>query len=479
MLDLVIAGGRVVTPQGVAELDVGVQGERIAALGWSGTLAASAGRVVDARGKIVIPGGIEPHAHINIPVPEAWAGQPDVMTQPPEAASRAAAFGGVTTIVDFAGDLSLSPDPRAPRVPIAEAVERRRTVFRGHSYTDFAFHYILAGEVRPETIGEIGEAIQAGVASFKIFTTFRPIRVPYGHLWSIFAEVAKHGGIMAVHAEEDDVVTYMTDKLKREGRAQGHNLHLVHNNLSEDLAFRHIIRLARHTGVAVYFVHTTAKEGVAAIAEARSLGQPVYGEALHNYLQFTCDDYQKPGGTAIHTYPAIKFADDRDALIAGLLDGRLATTATDEYTVHKAYKLSGHTIETVCGGHNGIETRMPVAFTKFVAERKMPLTRFVDITSTNAARILGLYPQKGAIQPGSDADLVLIDPALRKTITLDDLHADADYSIWEGFACQGYPVMTILRGKVIVEGGRLLGSSSDGRWLERRVAGDVRDRPMV
>jgi len=119
-------------------------------------------------------------------------------------------------------------------------------------------------------VGEIGEAIQDGTASFKIFTTFRPIRVPYGHLWSIFREVARHGGIMAVHAGEDDVVTYMTETLKREGRAQGHNLHLVHNNLSEDLAFRHIIRLAQHTNAAVYFVHTTAKEGVAAIAEARS-----------------------------------------------------------------------------------------------------------------------------------------------------------------------------------------------------------------
>jgi len=331
----------------------------------------------------------------------------------------------------------------------------------------------------PETVGEIGEAIQEGVASFKIFTTFHPIRVPYGHLWSIFAEVAKHGGIMAVHAEEDEVVRYMTEKLKREGRAQGYNLHLVHNNLSEDLAFRNIIRLAKHTGVGIYFVHTTAKEGVAAIAEARSQGRPVYGEALHNYLQFTCEDYKKPGGTAIHTYPAIKFPEDRDALIAGLLDGRLATTATDEYTTYKGPKLWGDTIETVCGGHNGIETRLPVAFTKFVVERNMPLQRFVDITSANAAKILGLYPQKGAMQPGSDADIVLIDPALKKTLTLSDLHADSDYNIWEGFACQGYPVMTILRGKVIVENGKLVGSTSDGRWLKRRVSGDVLARPVV
>src|SRR5207247_8956751 len=215
-----------------------------------------------------------------------------------------------------------------------------------------------------------------------------------------------------------------------EGNDQGHKFHVVDNNQPEGLAVRKIVRLARHTEVGVYFVHTTAKEGVAAIAEARSQGQPVYGEALHNYLEFTCEDYKKPGGTAIHTYPAIKFAEDRDALISGLLDGRLATTATDEYTTYKGPKLWGDTIETVCGGHNGIETRLPVAFTKFVVERNVPLQRFVDITSANAAKILGLYPQKGAIQPGSDADIVLMDPALKKTRMLSDLHADSDYNIW-------------------------------------------------
>ena len=479
MLDCVIKGGQVVTPQAVGEMDVGIQGEKIVAVGWSGTLSEQAARVIDASGKIVIPGGIEPHAHIGIPVPSEWSGQPDIMTQPPQDASRAAAFGGVTTIVDFAGDLSFAEVEDATPKSIMSVVEERRSVFRTHAYTDYTFHYILAGEVAPETISEIGEAIQEGVASFKIFTTFHPIRVPYGHLWTIFAEVAKHGGIMAVHAEEDEVVRYMTAKLKREGRDQGYNLHLVHNNISEDLAFRHIIRLAQHTEAGIYFVHTTAKEGVAAIAEARAAGQPVYGEALHNYLQFTCEDYKKPGGTAIHTYPAIKFADDRDALIAGLMDGRLATTATDEYTTHKGPKLWGDTIETVCGGHNGIETRMPVAFTKFVAERNMSLQRFVDITSANAAKLLGLYPQKGAIQPGSDADLVLIDPDMKKTLTMDDLHADSDYSIWEGFACQGYPVLTMLRGKVIVDQGQLVGSSTDGQWLKRRVSGDIISRPVV
>src|SRR5919198_3795407 len=479
MLDLLIRGGVVVTPEEVGERDVGVQDGKIVAVTWPGTLPADAGRLIEARGKIVLPGGIEPHAHIAIPVPEVWAGRPEAMTQPPEAASRAAAFGGVTTIIDFAGNLNPSPAVASSQESIMSVVEGRRNVFRGHAYTDFAFHYILAGRVAPATLGQIGEAVQEGVASFKIFTTFPGLRVPYGHLWAVFAEVAKHGGIMAVHAEEDDLVDYMTETLTREGRDQGYNLHLVHNNLSEDLAFRKILRLAKHTEVGVYFVHTTAKEGVAAIAEARSQRQPVYGEALHNYLEFTCDDYKKPGGTAIHTYPAIKFADDRDALLQGLMDGDLCTTATDEYTTYKNVKLSGATIHTVCGGHNGIETRLPVAFTKFVSQRRMPLQRFAAITSTNAAKILGLYPQKGVIAPGSDADLVLIDPNLHKTLSLDDLHADADYSIWEGFRCQGYPVMTILRGKVIVDHGRLLGSSTDGQWLKRKVSPDVLARPVV
>ena len=478
MLDLVVKGGKVVTANGVGDFDVGVQGDKIAAVALPGALDVEARRTIDASGKYVIPGGIEPHTHIGIPVPDTWAGRSEVITAPPESSTRAAAHGGVTTLLDFAGSLPITPGASPDRDPIMKQVEERRNAFNGHSYVDYAFHYILAGEVPPNTVGEIGEAIQAGVASFKIFTTFHAARVPLGHLWAIFEQVSKNGGIMAVHAEDDDIVTYMTEKLHREGNDQGHNLHLVHNNISEDISFRRIIRLAKHTEVGIYFVHTTAKEGVAAIAEARTQGMPVYGEALHNYLEFTCEDYKKPGGTAIHTYPAIKYAEDRDALQQGLVDGSLCTTATDEYTTYKDVKLSGNNIDTVCGGHNGIETRMAVTYAKLGATGRVSMERFVDITSTNAAKILGMYPQKGAIAVGSDADIVLWNAGLRKKLTMDDFHADSDYSIWEGFECHGYPVMTILRGKVIVEDGKLVGSSSDGQWLSRKVSPRVVAEPV-
>lgn len=292
MLDAIIKGGTVVTPQGSAVMDVAIQDGKIAALSHPGLLTAEAPLVIDASGKIVLPGGIEPHTHIGIPVPERWAGRPEVFTQPPEAATRAAAFGGVTTLLDFSGSLPNSPEEMEGQESIMEELESRKQAFIGHSYTDFAYHHILAGEVSPRTIGEIGEAVQAGQASFKIFTTFAG-RVPYGHLQAIFEEVGKHGGIMAVHAEDDDMVTYMEEKLKREGRDQGYNLHLVHSNISEDVSFRKVIRMAEHAEVGIYFVHVTAREGVIAVGEARNRGLPVYGEALHNYLEFTCDDYRK------------------------------------------------------------------------------------------------------------------------------------------------------------------------------------------
>ena len=236
MLDLIIKGGRVVTPQGVDVKDIGIQGDKIAFVALPETLEVEAQRTIDAAGRIVLPGGIEPHTHIGIPVPEIWAGRSEVITQPPEAASRAAAFGGVTTFIDFAGNLGVSGVGRGLSQLPSGAVGVSKARFRPAIPTPITpFTRSCAGEVPPKTIGEIGEAIQAGVASFKIFTTFA-LRVPYGHLWAIFQEVAKNGGIMAVHAEEDDIVNYMTEKLKREGNDQGYNLHLVHNNISEDIA---------------------------------------------------------------------------------------------------------------------------------------------------------------------------------------------------------------------------------------------------
>jgi dihydropyrimidinase len=255
-------------------------------------------------------------------------------------------------------------------------------------------------------------------------------------------------------------------------------MHKAHTNMSEDISFRRVIRAAEWTGAAVYFVHVSAKEGVQAIREARGKGLPVYGETLHNYVSFTADDYQKPNGMKYHTYPSLKSEEDRQALWNGLLKGDIHTMATDEYCTSYALKTAGKTIEDVTGGHNGAETRVGITYTEGVVERGMSLEHFVNVTSANAARLLGLYPRKGAIAPGSDADIVFIDPSIHKVLSMSDFHI-SDYSIWEGWEVHGWPVFTMLRGKIMVENGRMVGTQGTGQLIPRKIDSAMLTRPRL
>ncbi|PYM12322.1 MAG: hypothetical protein DMD81_24335 [Candidatus Rokuibacteriota bacterium] len=213
-------------------------------------------------------------------------------------------------------------------------------------------------------------------------------------------------------------------------------------------------------------VDVSAKEGVDAIAEARRRGLPVYGETLHHYASFTSDVYRAPTGPLYHTYPSLKSAEDGAALWRGLLDGPIATIATDVLFCPAEVKLAGHTIEDTVGGNAGTEERVGITWTEGVVKRGMSLGRFVDVTSANAAKIYGMYPRKGALQPGSDADIVLIDPSIRRPLTKADFHV-SDYSPWEGWNVLGWPVTTLLRGKVVVDGGKLYGDPRDGQLVVR------------
>ncbi|GIX47358.1 MAG: dihydropyrimidinase [Candidatus Tectimicrobiota bacterium] len=425
--------------------------------------------MIDASGKIVIPGGIEPHAHVAAPI----MGHPGLETAPPEQVSRAALFGGTTTIVDFA--------IQTPERDLFAALEERHRRWQGQSYADYTYHCMLLGDVPSSVLAQIPQVIAAGFPTFKVFTTnIRPNvsdrMLRLGHIAAIMEEVAAHNGLLVVHGEDDDIVQFMYRRLKEQGTEDWTHMHKAHSNMSEDLAFRRVIRAAEWTGAAVYFVHVSAKEGVQAIQEARSKGLPVYGETLHNYVSFTADDYQKPDGMKYHTYPSLKTEADRQALWRGLLEGDLQTMATDEYCTTYALKVAGKRIDDVTGGHNGVETRVGITYTEGVVKRGMSLQRFVDITSANAARLLGLYPRKGAIAPGSDADLVFIDPSVHKTLTMDDLHI-SDYSIWEGWEIHGWPVFTMLRGKVMVENGRLLGERGSGQLIPRKIDASLLTRP--
>jgi dihydropyrimidinase len=474
MLDLVIRGGQVVTPQGVGAWDIGILGEQIAMLGAPGTLGA-ASRVIDAAGKVVVPGGIDPHTHLA----HVIMSHPDEpgLTLGPEDDTRGMVFGGTTTHIDFAFV--------RPGTDIPTAVEQRAARWKGNSHTDYTFHVALCGPLPLKVFDGIPEAIQQGFPSFKVFTTNilpphpkRPgNRLDFGRIQHAMERIAAHQGLLVVHGEDEDVVQFMYEKFREEGRMGGANLHLVHNKLSELLAFRRTVTMARHTGCAVYFVHTSAREGVETIQEARAAGLPIYGETLHQYLCFNAEYYRTLRGFCSHTYPSLKLAEDQQALWDGLVRDGLSTLATDEYPTSLALKLRGKTIEDVTGGNLGAEARMGIAYTEGVVKRGMSLERFAAITSGNTARIFGLYPRKGAIAPGSDADLALIDPALRKTLTRDDFHV-SDYSPWEGWTVQGWPVTTILRGALLVENGTLVDDRRRGQLVKRTIEGAPLSRPV-
>jgi len=480
MFDLVIRGDRVVMPHGVGAWDVAVKDGVIAALAAHGSFAPDqAARVIDAGGGIVMPAGIDPHVHCAWYIPALVPGGPPGRSDPPEQVSRAALWGGTTTIIDFAASKPDREGDESSSQSVRDTIEARDQDWVGRCYCDYAYHIMLRGRVPPAVIAELAEAVEAGYPTVKIFTTdITPSRrgrmVRFGDLWEIFKVLSRAGGIAVIHAEDNDIVMHMYDKLFAENRVGFEHLAEVHNALSEDLSFRRIIRLAETIeGMALYMMHVSAAAGVQAIAESRGRGFPIYGETLHQYLLYTSDDYRKPNGQIYHTYPSLKSKRDQQGLWDGLARGDLHCVATDEVCCNLAVKLQGKRIDDTTGGNSGVEPRVAVIYTETVEKRGYSLEKFVDVVSANAARIMGLYPRKGAIAVGSDADLTVLDTSLRRTVRAQDLH-ESDYTPWEGKEVGAWPVLTVLRGKVMVADGRFHGDLKDGQYLKRRIPEAIR-----
>jgi dihydropyrimidinase len=475
MVDLVLRSDTVVTPQGVGAFDIAIAGEKIVAVAAKGSLPVGDGtRLIDAGGKIVMPGGIDPHVHCKwfLPNPDGTAGE----TDPPDVVGKAAVHGGTTTLIDF------TRANQAPR--LQDAIAKREEDWKGHCACDYAQHIMVEGALPIDLPGQLAEAIQAGFPTVKIFTTdITPSRkgrmVDFGDIWEVFQVLAENHGLGVIHSEDNDIVMHMYGKLIREGRTGFENMADVHNTLSEDISFRRVIRLAEKVpGTALYMMHTSAASGVSAIREARARGVPIYGESLHQYMLKTKDDYKTPRGQIYHTYPSLKSAEDQAALWAGTLDGAINCVATDEICCTLAKKLQGARIDDTTGGNAGVEPRVALMYTEMVGKRGYSLQRYVDLVSTNAAKIMGLYPRKGALAAGSDADICVLDPADKRVIRAADLH-EADYTPWEGRQMEAWPCLTVLRGKVVVESGIWKGALSDGKWQHRKVAEEMFAGPRL
>ncbi len=475
MFDLVIRSDRVVTPSGVAACDLAVQGEKIVAVGAAGSFGAdTTKRLIDATGKIVMPGGIDPHVHL-----KWYSPHPDgsvTYTDPPSVVGRAALYGGTTTMIDFVR--------WTHGKTIRQAIDDRHKDWTGQCQCDYSFHVMVEGALPAELFGQLAEVLRAGYPTIKMFTTdITPSRrgrmVDFGDIWEVFKVVADAHGMCVIHGEDNDIVMHMYDKVIRENRTGFENMAEVHNAMSEDLSFRRVLGLAKNVpGIALYFMHVSAAFGVEAIREARAKGMPIYGETLHQYLMYTSEDYKRPNGQIYHTYPSIKAQSDQNALWAGMVDNTIQTVATDEVCCSLKDKIQGKRVDDTTGGNVGVEPRVSLMYSEMVGRRGYSLEKFVDLVSTNAAKIMGLYPRKGALTAGADADIVVLDPSRRFVLTKEMLH-ESDYSPWEGHEMLAWPTTTVLRGKVVVDGGQFLGDLKDGQFLPRKISEECRSGTIL
>jgi dihydropyrimidinase len=458
--DLIVRGGTVVTPTATEPLDIAVSGEQISAIEPPGSLGSDWGKVIDATGCLVIPGGVDPHCHWNL-------GWQETRSEGQEH-SWAAAWGGTTTLIDFAfqeGEVSLH-----------DAVAAKREEADGSMAVDYGLHALLSGNTSFEVMEEIGDVIRSGIPTIKTLTTYAWMSDD-GHRYGVMTEVAKHGGLSIVHAEDDALANWLTKKYIREGKTHGGYISETRGSLVEELAIRRALLLAERTGSPLYIFHMAAGAGVHALAEARTKGLPMYGETLIVYLSYTAeklfDDANR--GLLVSNFPTIKFQEDQDTLWAAVADDRLQVVSSDHYglTAEARYKHMGTRVDTPQGGQNAVEMRVPVLFHRGVQEARIGLERFVELISTNPAKIMGLYPRKGALLPGSDADIVVIDPNRRWTVRAEEHHMGGNYNAWEGWELGGKVVTTILRGTPLVENEQWVGSKTGGRYLPRTLMAEI------
>jgi dihydropyrimidinase len=460
--DLLIRGGTVVTASAAEPLDVAVDGETIAALERPGALT-EARRVIDADGSLVLPGGVDPHVHYSLSFGPVTAESQEY--------SHAAAVGGTTTVIDFA--------LQEPPTSLHDAIEAKKAEAHGRMAVDYAFHAILAGpEISFEVMEEIGDVIRAGIPTIKTFTTYGWM-TDDGHRLGVMEQVAEHGGMSVVHAEDDDIANWLTKKYVRDGKTHGAHIAETRGPIVEEAAIRRAMLLAEHTGSPLYVLHMAAGSGVLALAEGRGRGLPFYGETLTPYLSFTAEKLWDDEGRGLlwNNYPVLKQREDQDVLWAAVADDRLCTVASDHFALTAAdkYEKMGTTVESLMAGWPNVELRLPVTYHLGVAEGRISLRRFVELVASNPAKLMGLYPRKGTVAVGSDADLVVLDPDRRWTVRGENLAMSSDYTPWEGWELQGKVTTTLLRGSVIVEDGTFVGSASQGLFLERALPADVLD----
>ena len=450
-----IKGGTIVNADATAAGDVLVDGERIALIGEG--LDVAADKVVDATGKWVIPGGIDPHTHMELPFGGTFA--KDTF----ETGTRAAAFGGTTTIIDFA------VQPRGGT--FREGLDTWHEKADGKACIDYAFHTIVS-DMRDDLLPEMDALVDEGVTTFKLFTAYPGVFLSDdAAIFKAMKQTARNGGMILMHAENGPVIDVVAAEMVAKGVTDPIGHGLARYSIFEGEATHRLIRLAQAAKAPVYFVHMSAKEALNALRQAQDEGLPAFAETCPQYLFLSLADIDQGfEGSKFVCSPPLR---DRDAghqveLWKGLIRGNLSAVGTDHcpFDFHGQKELGRGDFRKIPNGLPGVEERMDLMHHGGVVEGRMSPNRFVEITSTGAAKLFGLT-KKGAVAVGYDADIVVYDPNRRHTLSATTHHMDVDYSCYEGLEVQGGSDVVMSRGKVVVDNGQWLGKAGDGKFVKR------------
>jgi len=478
--DTLIRGGTLITPSGPILADLGIAGERIAAIGHD--LAGE--RVIDATGKLVLPGAIDPHVHLQMPAGAVMS------SDDWRSGTVAAACGGTTTVIDFVepdaagtvwecGSVGVDSLPRSHTPILQNALAARRAEAEGHAVIDFGLHMTLL-DATATTLAEIPAVIGAGCTSFKTYLTYAGFKLEDDAFIAALEAVGQAGGIALVHAENDAGIRYLQRKFLAEGHVEPRYHPLSRPPGMEAEAVERALALAEVAGCPLYVVHVSTQRGAEAVGRARARGQTAYGETCPQYLLLTDAEYDRPGfdGAMFVCSPPLRSSEDNAALWAHLAADDLSTIGTDHCPFfYLGQKDLGRgrgevtsplpTFAQIPGGMPGIESRLALLFTFGVGAGWLSLERWVEVCCSAPARIFGLAARKGALVVGADADVVLFDPEREVTLSRASLHENCDYTPYDGFRLRGYPVLTMLRGEVIVRDGKFVGGLGSGHFLAR------------
>jgi dihydropyrimidinase len=455
-MSTLISGGTVVTAEGALEADVVIEGEKIAAvLARGAATIGSAYDTIDATGKYVIPGGIDAHTHMEMPFGGAFS------VDTFETGTKAAAHGGTTTIIDFA--------VQAKGTSLHATLDKWHEKADGNCAVDYGFHMIVS-DVNDGTLKEMESCIAAGVTSFKMFMAYPGVfYATDGEILLAMQQARRTGATIMMHAENGIAIDQLVAQALAAGRTDPVEHGLTRPPELEGEATSRAITLAKVAGCPLYIVHLSAAQALAAVAAARDAGQNVFAETCPQYLYLTLDDLARPGfeGAKFVASPPLRTAEHGKALWRGLRTNDLAVVSTDHCPFClKEKELGRGDFSKIPNGIPGVEHRMDLLH-QGVVSGEITLPRWVETCSTTPARMFGLYPRKGVIAPGADADIVIYDPAARQTLSAATHHMNVDYSAYEGMEITGKVDVTISRGQVVVAGGEFKGSAGHGSFLSR------------